>query len=326
MNQKLFILCFLIIPFLGLSNGKESLPSHWIIKDSVSGKIHPDSVTIVFRVEDPYGQLMLNQHAAIVQVKTGGKTKKFTVTQKKPTFRLSLPKGTRKLSFFINANFHEIRLEREFAGKHYYEIGLSFTESAGSGGQIMVEKPVIYLYSEQEETFRLKINTDADLKFTYPVYTDEWKGTSSADGTIQLNGSCYPYLFWDAALSPEKLHPNWFHADQVEGSGVITYLENQLTGLGFNEREKTDFITYWGPRMQQMKVVEILWMQNENINPLASLDISPAFKQNRIYILFRETDESREQTLELKVPRLKRMDRTGNYLVEWGGIEWEPTL
>ncbi|WP_343631856.1 hypothetical protein [Fluviicola sp.] len=326
MNQKLFILCLLIIPFFGLSRGKESLPSYWIIKDSVSSKIHPDSVRCVFRVEDSYGQLMLDQHPVIVQVKIDGKTKKFTVTQKKPVFKLSLSKGKHRVSFFVNANFDEIHLEREFTGKHYYEIGLNFKGSASSGSQIKVEKPVIYLYSEKEESFQLKIKTDAALKFTYPVYTDEWEGTSSANGTIRLNGSSYPYLFWDAILPSEKLIPNWNRADQFKGSDAVTYLENQLTGLGFNENEKTDFITYWGPRMQHMKVVQIIWVQNEGIDPLASLEITPTYKQNRIYILFRETNEFQEQTLEVKVPALKRMDRTGNYLVEWGGMELETNL
>lgn len=326
MNQKLIFLYFLILPFLGLSKGKESLPSYWIIKDSISAKIHPDSVKLVFRVEDGYGQLMLDQHSVIVQVKIDGKTKKFTITNKKTTFKLSLPKRKHKLTFYINANFEEIRLEREFTGKHYYEIGLNFQGSANSGRQIMVEKPVIYLYSEKQESFQLKIKTAAELKFTYPVYDNEWKGSASPNGTIQIDGSDYPYLFWDASLPSENLNPNWHHSDQVEGSNSVAYLENQLTHLGFNEKEKADFITYWGPRMQQMKVVQILWMQDEKINPIASLEITPSFKQNRIYMIFRETNAFIEQTLELKTPALKRINRSGNYLVEWGGIEIEPNL
>ena len=326
MNQKLITLYFLILSFSGFSKGKELLPSWWIIKDSVSSKIHSDSVKLVFRVEDSYGQLMLNQHPAIIQVKIDGKTRKFTIKNKKQTFTLPLSGGRHKLAFYINANFEEINLEREFTGRHYYEIGLNFQGSAGSRRQIMLEKPVIYLYSQKEEPFTLKVKTDADLKFTYPVYHNEWKGKTSEDGTIHIDNSNYPYLFWDAALSAEKLNPNWLHADQLEGSNTATYLENRLTNLGFNEKEKTDFITYWGPRMQQMKVVQIIWMQDEQLDPIASLEITPSFKQNRIYILFRETNAFMEQTTALKVPALKPMDRSGNYLIEWGGIEVEPNL
>lgn len=326
MNQKLIFLAFLILPFLGYSGEKESLPSYWIIKDSISAKIHPDSVKLVFRVEDAYSQLMLDQHSAIVQVKIDGKTKKYPITSKNQTFKFALSKGKHKLAFYINVNFNEILLEREFTGKHYYEIGLNFQGSASSRRQIMVEKPVIYLYSEKQDAFQLKIKTDSELKFTYPVYDTEWKGTASADGTIQMNGSNYPYLFWDASLPAENLKPNWNRAYQFEGVNTVTYLESQLDLLGFTEKEKADFITYWGPRMQQMKIVQILWMQDKQIDPIASLEITPYFNQNRIYIIFRETKEFMKQTLELKVPVLKPMNRSGNYLIEWGGIEIKPNL
>ena len=189
MNSKLIILYFLVLPFLGLSGIKESLPSYWIIKDSVSSKIHADSAKFVFRIEDSYGQLMLDQHSLVVQVKVDGKTKKFTITDKNRSFKLYLPKGKHKLAFYVNANFEEINLEREFTGRHYYEIGLNFQGSASSGRQIMLEKPVIYFYSQKEEPFNLKIKTDAELKFTYPVYHNEWKGKTSKDGTIQMDGS-----------------------------------------------------------------------------------------------------------------------------------------
>lgn len=326
MIQKLIILSYLLIPFLGFSKGKEMLPSVWIIKDSLSKSIHTDSVKLVFNVSDYSNQLMLDQHSAIIQVKIDGKRKKFTITDKKRTFELTLSKGKHNLSFFINANFEEIHFARELTGGHYYEVGLNFEGSYSSGKQMMVEKPVIYLYSEMEQAFNLKIKTDADLQFTYPAYENEWKGTASKNGTIQMNGSNYPYLFWDATLPAESLKLNWNNADQIEGKQAIDYLESQLNQLGFNEKEKTDFITYWGPRMQKMKYVQLLWVQDDAINSIASLEISPAFKQNRIYLVFQETNQLLEQTLQLKKNPLKRMDRSSNYLVEWGGIEIQSNL
>ncbi len=326
MNQKLVILILLLIPFLGFSKGRESLPSVWIIKDSVSDKVNRDSTQLVFKVEDSYGQLMLNQHSVIVQVKIDGKTKKFTITDKKRSFKLTLSKGKHHLAFYINANFEEIHFERELQGSHYYEIGLNFQGSYNSGKQIMVEKPVIYLYSEAEEAFNLKIKTDGDLQFTYPVYNNEWKGTTSANGSIHLNGSDYPYLFWDAVLPIESLQLNWQDADEIIGNQTIDYLVSQLNHLGFNDKEKADFITYWGPRMQQMKYIQVLWIQNESINKIASLDISPAFTQNRIYIVFKEISDLTDESIPLKINTLKPIDRSKNYLVEWGGIEIQSNL
>ncbi len=326
MKRKLVLFTFLMLSFLSFSEGEESLPTIWIIKDSVSDKIHPDSVRFVVHAEDLYGQLMLNQHPVIIQVKVDGKTSKHTVTIKKPTFKLALSKGKHKLDFYVNANFDEIHFEREFIGKHYYEVGVNFQGSANSGRQITVEKPVIYLYSEKEEAFTLKIKTDAELQFMYPVYENEWKGTTSADGTIQINGSGYPYLFWDAQLPIGRLILNWQHSDQILGEQTMQYLSTCLDNLGFNPKEKADFITYWGPRMQKMKYLQILWIQNESVAKIASLDIAPKFVQNRIYIVFKEISELIDENLPLKSNTLTPINRSKNCLIEWGGIEIQSNL
>jgi hypothetical protein len=310
---------------VGFSKEEKSVPSVWIIKDSVSKKIHADSVKLVFKVKDVNNQLMLNQHSLVIQVKMNGKTKKYTITDKKRTFKFPLSKGKQHLSFYINANFDEINFEREFQGGHYYEVGLNFQGSASSGRQIMVEKPVIYLYTDHEEAFSLKIKTDAELQFTYPAYKEEWKGSASPDGTIQMNGSNYPYLFWDAQLPVEDLKLNWDDADQMEGINAMNYLENQLISAGFNAKEKADFITYWGPRIQKLKYVQILWVQNKDADAIASLETYPHFKQNRVYLVFRQMNELTERSLIIK-NSLTPIDHSGFCLVEWGGIEIPPNL
>ncbi len=326
MIQKLILLISLSIPVAGFSGLKESYPSVWIIKDSLSKTIHPDSVKLVFKVEDYYNQLMLNQHSAIIQVKIDGKMRKHTITDKNRTIKLALSKGKHSFSFFLNANFEELHFERVLSGGHYYEVGLNFQNSYSSGQQIMLEKPVIYLYSESNQTFDLKIQTTAELQFTYPVYENGWKGTASPNGTIQIKGSNYPYLFWDASLPIEKLNLNWQNSDQLIGKQAIPYLTSQLDQLGFNPKEKADFITYWGPRMQKMKYLQVLWIQNEAINEIASLDISNGFTQNRVYIVFKEIGNLTDEILPLKPDKPKALDRTKNYLVEWGGIEIQSNL
>jgi len=321
MIRKLFILYLFCVPFLGFSLGKESLPSVWIIKDSVSDKIHPDSVQLLFKLDDAYGQLMIDQHSLILQVKSDGKRRNYTITNDNRTFQMTLAKGRHHLEFYINVNFEIIYLDQDFTGGHYYEFGLNFKGSFPARRDIMVEKPVIYLYTEREEPFRLKIKTDAELQFTYPAYKGEWKGTTSPDGTIQINGSNYPYLFWDAQLPVEKLDLNWHQSDQILGTQTIQYLSAQLDNMGFLPKEKADFITYWGPRMQKMNYLQVLWIQNESVNEVASLNISPKFTQNRIYMVFKEISDLTDETLQLKLKSLTPFIRTGNYLVEWGGIE-----
>lgn len=328
MIYKLALVLGLCLPVLAFSGERESFPQHWIIKDSVSKSIHPDSVRLMIRVFDPNSQLFLDQHPAIIQMSIDKKRKKYSISQNSTTFGKTIFKGKHHLLFYLNANFESISFEQEFAGGHYYEIGIAFQNNPNSNprNQIMLEKPVIYLYSEKEEHFSLKIKTGAALQFTYPAYNGEWKGTSSPDGTIQLNGSAFPYLFWDADLSSENLRLNWSDADLIEGKQTISYLESRLDQVGFNAKEKADFITYWGPRIQKMPYAEILWMQNESIDEIASLEITPTFKTNRIYLIFRETGQPVEQLFRIGTKLLLPINRSGNYLVEWGGIEVKPTL
>lgn len=328
MIYKLALLLGLYLPVFAFSGERESLPQFWIIKDSVSKSVHPDSVKLVIRVFDPNNQLMLDQHPAIIQMKVDKKTKKYTISQNNMAFGKKLSKGVHDILFYLNASFESIEFHLDFEGGHYYEIGIAFQYELGSDPrhQIMLEKPVIYLYSEKEEHFSLKIKTGADLQFTYPAYNGEWKGTSSPSGIIQLNGAAFPYLFWDADLSSESLRLSWSDADLIEGKQTISYLQNRLDQIGFNAKEKADFITYWGPRIQKMPYAEILWMQNESIDEIASLEITPTFKTNRIYLIFRETSQSVDQQLHIGTKLLQPIDRSGNYLVEWGGIEVKPTL
>ena len=118
----------------------------------------------------------------------------------------------------------------------------------------------------------------------------------------------------------------WHNSDQLIGKLAIPYLTSQLDQLGFNPKEKADFITYWGPRMQKMKYLQVLWIQNEAINEIASLDISNGFTQNRVYIVFKEIGNLTDEILPLKPDKPKALDRTKNYLVEWGGIEIQSNL
>ncbi|WP_300666908.1 hypothetical protein [Fluviicola sp.] len=328
MIYKLALLFGLCIPVFAFSGERESFPQLWIIKDSVSKSTHPDSVKLVVRVFDPNGQLLLDQHPAIIQMNIDKKTKKYTISENNTVFGRTISKGKHNIVFYLNANFESIHFDKDFAGGRYYEVGIAFQNNSTSNprNQIMLEKPVIYLYSEKEENFGLKIKTGAALQFTYPAYNGEWKGTSSSNGTIQLNGASFPYLFWDADLQSENLRLNWHDADFIEGKQIIPYLESHLTKIGFNAKEKADFITYWGPRIQHMRYAEILWMQNKSLDEIASLEISPAFKMNRVYLIFRESNYPIDQTLQLKRTSLQPIDRSGNYLVEWGGIEVKPTL
>lgn len=183
---------------------------------------------------------------------------------------------------------------------------------------IEVDKPVIYFQSPVQLDFSLQVNPTTDFTFTYPVYKDQWKGTLYPTGEIEINNQKYPYLFWDSrqAFKLEN-HSNGYHISKNE---VIPFLEKQLSNAGLTSSEKTDFITYWGPRLIKHESVFIQFYLQEECNQFATILCTPKpTAVNRIYIGFSEWNETFTPLLHsMELPAFKR---AGFNLLEWGGFE-----
>ena len=61
---------------------------------------------------------------------------------------------------------------------------LAWTLSGCGGGAN--EKPVIYLYPEEEMEVTVKLDFDGTLTSTYPAYEDGWTMTAQPDGTLTI--------------------------------------------------------------------------------------------------------------------------------------------
>lgn len=63
--------------------------------------------------------------------------------------------------------------------------------------QAEVDKPVIYLYPEEETEVSVNLNLNGKLTCTYPKYNNSWTVTAKPDGTLtDKNGMNYNYLYW----------------------------------------------------------------------------------------------------------------------------------
>ena len=188
---------------------------------------------------------------------------------------------------------------------------------------IEVDKPVIYLQSPVKLDFSIRVKPTNDFTFTYPVYTGEWKGTLHPTGQLEMNGQTYPYLFWDAKQEFSlQNHSNGYRVPKEE---VIPFLEEQLTNAGLTSTEKTDFITYWGPRLMHYKSVFIQFYLQEDCNQFASLECDPKPTAiNRIYIGFSEWNDKLESYMrppDSNRDKLPAFKRAGFNVLEWGGFE-----
>lgn len=183
---------------------------------------------------------------------------------------------------------------------------------------IEVDKPVIYLQSPVKLDFSIRVMPATDFTFTYPVYKDQWKGTVYPSGQIEINGQKYPYLFWDSKQEfVFKKHTNGYHISKKD---IVSFLENQLSNSGLNATEKTDFITYWGPRLMQYESVFIQFYLQEDCNQFATIQCDPAPTAiNRLYIAFSEWNENLNTYIH--PVELPAFERTGFSVLEWGGFE-----
>jgi hypothetical protein len=186
--------------------------------------------------------------------------------------------------------------------------------------EIMVDKPVIYLYPTINTEITATVKPKGAFTFTYPAYENGWKGTAHPDGSITIGSKNYPYLFWEASQKFTAADMNLTSGFMVKGDSVTAFLEKNLTQMGLNSREMTDFITYWGPKMAENNQQFVQFIFNEDCNHFAELSITPAPAQLfRVYMIWTAVPEGTVMHPQPQI--LKTVNRDQFYAIEWGGTE-----
>ncbi|MGV3630638.1 MAG: hypothetical protein ACO1O6_05515 [Bacteroidota bacterium] len=212
----------------------------------------------------------------------------------------------------------------ELKDRHRIQVKV-FMAKQGKEPEIREEKPVIYAYSENPVNFDLVLKAKGKLVFTYPLPGAGNTWHMSLDHALlkDSRGNCYPYLFWEAVHSPD------FAFEQVNGkiSGKIlakeetaAYLDSVLSHMNFNAREKTDFITYWGPRLTENKYNLVQFVVQDACSRFADYEVSPKPDVfNRLYLVYAGFDRF-PGFIDLVPQTLEPFKRTGFELLEWGGV------
>jgi len=105
----------------------------------------------------------------------------------------------------------------------------------------------------------------------------------------------------------------------VKGSQVIEFLEKALDLYGLNFKEKTDMITYWLPQMQDNKWNLIQFVETEQYEKEAQLQIEPTPDVIiRLFMIFQASKVSVSEC-KGKLPDFPPT-RRGLTVVEWGGM------
>ncbi|MBE5936507.1 MAG: DUF3221 domain-containing protein [Lachnospiraceae bacterium] len=177
------------------------------------------------------------------------------------------------------------------------------------------EKPVIYLYPEEEIKASVKLKLDGELTCTYPSYNEGWNVTASPDGTLtDANGQIYNYLYWEGRTDAEYDFTKGFC---VKGEDTASFLEEALEKLGLTRKEANEFIVYWLPLMQD-NPYNIISFQTDVYTESAKLDITPQPDTLiRVFMAWKISDSY----VTIEEQKLDAPHRKGFTVVEWGGAK-----
>jgi hypothetical protein len=174
-------------------------------------------------------------------------------------------------------------------------------------------KPVVYLYPKTKADVKVKVG--AKITKSEPEYGNGWSAIAYPSGKIVADGKIYPYLFWEGLGFGS--YPAINEGTIVESSKVKSTIESQLTYIGLNKTEISDFLEFWMPKMPSKKFVRLTWLQNKEMDKLAPLSISP--KPDNIIRVFLDF-EGLDSSIAIKSQNLIRGERNGFTAVEWGGL------
>ncbi|MEO9533266.1 MAG: hypothetical protein ABJG68_10030 [Crocinitomicaceae bacterium] len=225
--------------------------------------------------------------------------------------------------FFFHMNYTEMVIwSYPFQSQHHVVIDFY------AGFDIMnisVDKPVIYLYSEEDLSVSLNVNFYGTIDFSYPKLDNQTWKVDLKDNKIVHKGLDYPYLFWEGEMQNLNYQTNANNelcGEFVAKSDVISFLEAKLSEANFNSNEKADFITFWAPKMIENEYVFIQFLEDDSYSALiADLKVNPQpDNTKRLYMLYTGY-ESIPKDIRFTKQSLKPLKREGFTLVDWGGTE-----
>jgi hypothetical protein len=173
-------------------------------------------------------------------------------------------------------------------------------------------KPVIYLYPEKPTNVSVKV--DAKITKSDPLYQNGWQVLAQPDGQLSVNGKNYDSLFWEGR---GQNYPVVRSGTIVKKEDIKITLQNQLTKLGLNSKEKADFMAFWLPKMPKTPYVRLTWFGTQDMNQLAPLTITP--RPDTIIRIFLDF-EGLQAPISLPKQTLSAPQRKGFTVIEWGGL------
>lgn len=317
--MKHFILllsaCLSIVTMAENSDSRKILPTdYFLVSDTVNAEIPSDKFVISGTVK-MFSSAMEMDDVLVGCTSSGS----WIRTDSMGKFRLELP-ATDSVVYFYKKGWSEVVIEDyDFKPQHEVVFDVYLTQQSNGG---VKRKPVMYLYSDKEVTAEIQVNPYGEFIFTYPAYQDKWTASVSPEKGIAVDGKQYPYLFWEAKspVLEVKKENGKIPGFIVRSEEIVPFFEDKLELLGFNQTEKTDFITYWGPVLQQKEYAFIQFAEDELYeSEIAALNITPKPDASKRVFIYCSPLNSDQIGMEVVDQELSSFERKGFTVVEWGG-------
>ena len=178
-------------------------------------------------------------------------------------------------------------------------------------------KPVLYLYPTKETNVTVKFAKPELLTTTYPKYINSWNVKVSPNGDMKdEDGKYYYALYWDEKRYNEVDFHEGFY---VESKDAIKFLEEKLSYIGLNDKERNEFIMYWLPIMEANKKNLVYFELTEERELGNKLIISPKPDSLlRVSIHIKKVNKK----VSIKEQKLSTFKRVGFTAIEWGGMTY----
>ena len=176
-------------------------------------------------------------------------------------------------------------------------------------------KPILYLYPEKETKVTITFDHPEKLTTTYPKYKDNWTVYAKPNGDLRdLNNKYYYGLYWEEDLNHRVNFDEGFY---VTKDNAIDFLEEKLSIIGFNDRERNEFIMYWLPILEKNEKNLVYFELTQERNGYSKINITP--KPDSMLRVAIHVKKVKERTT-IKEQKLTQFNRTGFSAVEWGGV------
>lgn len=177
--------------------------------------------------------------------------------------------------------------------------------------EIVVRKPNIYIYPQEEMDLCVKIDfpLGGEVIKSEPEYNNKWCVHVNTDGIIENQ---YYYLFYESS------QPNIFQYKEgwcVKQEDLESFFQNNMASWNFSQQEIKDFTAYWVPLLKDSEFYCIYPQTNDILDQIIALHFLE--QPDHIGRLFYGVIES-DEFIEMKAPEITPIIRTGFYVTEWG--------